>query len=57
MFFCILGKPEIQATVKGKMQREMGKSVTDLEGKFKKRYPTQTPSTNLHSSMKQFKIQ
>ena len=22
----------------------MGKSVTDLEGKFEKRYPTQTPS-------------
>lgn len=34
----------------------MGKSVTDLEGKFKKLYPTQTPLTNLHSSMKQFKI-
>jgi len=37
MFFCILGKPEIQATVKGKMQREMGKSKRGTEKIMNKR--------------------
>lgn len=32
--FCILGKPEIQATVKGKMQRGMGKSQRDWEEEY-----------------------